>query len=215
MIVTILQPAYFPYPGYFNMISWSDVFVFYDDVQITRWFTNRNRIRFVNSAQWMSIPIDNHRALIKDVNIVSKDWKQIHKKQLQHAYGKSELVESICDSEKIADVAIQSVLITCEYLGIKCKFYKSSELNIHHPNRTQRLVEICKYFGATKYITGMKSVNYIDKGKFENIELIWHDYKQPIYKQQSFVDFIPQLSILDLIANCGRNDVFWRQDINL
>lgn len=214
MIVTILQPALFPWMGYFNMIRQSDVFVFYDDVQIGgKWYTHRNRIRFGNEPKWFTVPVKSHRQLIRDVKIEEAiEWRPKLLSQMQCVYGRSPCFEEgmkfvnevfTKDTDSICELAIDSVKLVTNSIGLKTEFVCSSSLNIHHENRTQRLVDICKHFGAKKYITGMKSADYMEPARFGDIELVWHDYKPLVYQQGKHKDFVPYLSCIDVLMNVG------------
>ena len=71
-----------------------------------------------------------------------------------------------------------------------------------------KILYILKYLKATKYVSGdgEGSKRYIDEQLFKdnNIELIWQNYKHPTYKQLHG-EFIPYMSVLDLIFNEGPN----------
>ena len=58
MRITILQPSYLPWLGYFEQMSRSDKFVLLDDVQYTRrdW-RNRNRVRVKKGWAWLTVPV--------------------------------------------------------------------------------------------------------------------------------------------------------------
>ena len=73
-------------------------------------------------------------------------------------------------------------------------------------SRTQRLVEACQAVNATTYISGVGGKNYMDLEQFSaaNIEVIWQEFTPPTYSQLfPEVDFIPNLSILDVLFCCG------------
>ena len=74
-IVTIHQPQYIPYLGFFNKISESDIFIVLDDVSIDKGgFTNRNRIKTLNGPIWITIPLVRNNKIIKNIKIENTFW---------------------------------------------------------------------------------------------------------------------------------------------
>jgi len=91
-----------------------------------------------------------------------------------------------------------------EWLGIKIEIIKESELNVNG-NSSDRLINICKSIDADTYISGSGGSNYLDENLFEknNLKLEYQNYIPPQYNQHLSDMFIPDLSIIDLIANVG------------
>ena len=62
MRVAIMQPYFFPYIGYFQLMAACDVFLVYDDAQyIYGGWVNRNRILVNGTAQWLTVPVAGSR----------------------------------------------------------------------------------------------------------------------------------------------------------
>src|SRR5690606_8625036 len=58
MIVAVMQPYFFPYIGYFQLMNAVDLFIFFDDVQyIDRGWVNRNKILLAGEARWLTFPV--------------------------------------------------------------------------------------------------------------------------------------------------------------
>jgi len=221
MIVSISQPTLFPWIGYFNIIKNSDVFVFLDNVKFEkRSWQMRNQLKAVSkdgeSQVWIRIPtkIRKTDTLIKDVLIDnSQSWKIKHKNTFRSHYGKrvdeisflNEIYQK--DWEKLADFNSDFIKKCCKFLELTTKMVKASELSVTG-KKSQLLLNICKQFSATKYLSTIGSKEYLekDKKKFENekIEIIYHNFRHPIYKQIG-KEFIENLSILDLIFNEKKN----------
>jgi len=214
--LAILQPSYIPWMGYFEQIIHVDIFVFYDDVQYTKndW-RNRNKIKVHNSSNWLTIPVkavDNKK--INEVIIDNtKNWKVKHLKTIQQFYNKSKyfkeiypLLENNINSnvDSIALVSINIIKDIANYLELKTKFYLSSELNIEG-SRNERLINICKYFKADSYYSGLSAKDYLNIKLFEknNLKVEFQNFQHPIYSQLHG-DFIPYLSIIDLLFNHGK-----------
>lgn len=217
--IVILQPSYIPWIGYFEQIIYADIFVFYDDVQYTKndW-RNRNKIKAKDSSLWLTIPVKASLSmLIKDVKIENtQNWKRKHLLTLKQFYGKAKYFEEIynliflCFEKNIlnlSDLCIQIIIDISSYLNISTKFFKSSELSTSG-NRNERLIKICQSFNAKTYYTGYAAKDYLDEKKFlsKGINVKYQTYIHPNYFQLSG-DFIPYLSILDLLFNYGKNSL--------
>jgi hypothetical protein len=100
---------------------------------------------------------------------------------------------------------IELIKAVCNYYEIKTEFILSSELSLSG-SKTERLIELIKKVGATKYLSGPNAEAYLEKQLFyeEGIILEYKSYDYPVYPQ-SWGEFIGQVSIIDLIANCGKD----------
>ena len=222
--IVILQPSYLPWLVYFDQIAKTDIFVFYDDVLYTKndW-RNRNRIKSPQGAIWLTIPVSLpgrirnqtliNQAVISDLSILKRHLKAIelnYKKALYFSdvydlLSKIMMKKYLC----LADLTIDLTMEISNYLQIKhVTFMRSSSLNIHDSYPTGRLIKLCKYFDADNYLTGASAKNYLDENSFgkSGIILNYQDYKHPIY-HQLWGDFIPYLSVVDLLFNHGRNSL--------
>lgn len=217
--VVVLQPSYIPWIGYFEQILSSDIFVFYDDVQYTKndW-RNRNKIKAHNKTLWLSIPVKSSFGMkINEVLIdYTQKWQKKHLKTLEQFYKKSKYFNEVYnileyyiqkDYKYLYRLNIDIIKAISNYLGIDTKFYLSSKLDIKG-NRSERLLNICKFFNATKYYSGNSAKNYLDTELFKNnnIQVIFQEYKHPTYKQLD-ENFILYLSIVDLLFNYGKESI--------
>lgn len=216
--ITVLQPSYIPWLGYFDQIKKSDIFVFYDDVLYTKndW-RNRNRIKTEKGTAWLTIPVDiknrltNH-LLIKEAAITNNQILKKHLKTIEISYKDSPFFENVysiisplftTEYRLLADLDIDLVKTISEYIEIKnVSFLRSSDMNVVNENPTQRLIDICKKLNATHYLTGASAKNYLDEAVFKKNDILleYQEYKHPTYKQQ-WGDFVPYLSIIDLLFN--------------
>ena len=221
MIVSIIQPALFPWLGYFDIIKRSDVFVFFDNVQFEkRNWQMRNKIKVVTKDeetwQWISMPTTKvtQNTLIKDALIDNnKKWKSQHLNAFQAHYGNDYKSISFLtkmyekDWEKIVDFNIEFITNCCAFFGIDTKLVRASDLSATG-KRSQLLLNICKELGATEYLSGPTAKAYLENDREifdnENIKITYHDYKHPVYKQKGKT-FIEKLSILDLLFNEKEN----------
>lgn len=214
-IVCIHQPQYIPYIGFFNKLAQSDIFVIHDDITaIKRDFTNRNKIRTQQGWKWLTIPVyKKDRTIINEITISNSiNWKAQHWMLLQNLYGKCPFFEKYCsffedvynrEWQLLIELDIAILKYISKELGLKASFILSSSLGIVS-NATDKLVEICKAVDADVYLSGIGGKNYIEEGKFEeaNIKLGYQNFHYPVYKQR-FEHFEPNMSIVDLLFNCG------------
>ncbi|MHC4726119.1 MAG: WbqC family protein [Planctomycetota bacterium] len=218
MRVTILQPNYIPWRGYFDFFKQSDLFVIYDDVQYTRHdWRNRNTIKMPMGALWLTVPVQSkgcikNNLLVKDAKICGTKWIRKHLGSMEAAYKKAPYFEEVyyiisgCIEqgyELLIDLNMSLIRAVLRYLGIECRIKYSSDLDIECEGKTERIVKILKSVGATEYLTGTMARGYIDERKFKNIKIVWHDY-QPKEYPQLWGDYVPNLSIVDTLFNCGR-----------
>jgi hypothetical protein len=214
--VAIHQPQYFPYPGFFHKLSLSDAFVIMDDVQYDKRFTNRNKIISPHGPMWISVPINKSQKFLpnRDVEINNNlPWAQDHWKKIQSSYSRAEffhLYRSYLDQlykrpwMKLFDLNFETLKQTISWLGIRIEVIKESDLHINSKS-TQRLVDVCEAVGADTYVAGSGSKNYMEEQMFSrsNVKVLYQNYIPISYKQHLAEQFIPNLSIIDLLANKG------------
>lgn len=214
MIVTIHQPNFFPYYGYFNKIKNSDIFVFLDNVTFSKnGFINRNTIKTEKGAVWITVPVVNKNIInteIKDVMISGDDWKTTHKQLINKNYKGSKNIEFFSSFlndiytrswDNLSKLNIYIIKNICNYINIDTEFVLASELKLKG-KRTELLADICEELGADTYLSGVSGKNYLDEKIFldKDIKIIYQKFKHPEYKQLHG-DFIPNLSILDMLFN--------------
>lgn len=219
MIVSIHQPNYLPWLGFFHKMAESDVFVLFDDVQLVRGksFVVRNRVKTANGVQWLTLPIEGkgELRLIKEALIVQDGkWQKKHWKTIQLSYKKAPYFDGYeakfsqiynASWENLSELNVTLIKLIKTLLGINTTLVLSSEMNIE-ARGAEKILSIIKELEADKYITGegKGSRRYIIEEDFKNnnIELIYQGFKHPVY-HQLWGDFVPNLSIIDLLFNEG------------
>jgi hypothetical protein len=215
--VVILQPGYLPWLGFFDQLRRADVFVYYDDVQYdTHGWRNRNRIKTQNGPLWLTVPV-RHSGVglprILDVEIDARTpWARKHVTSIRQAYARAphlsrylppleELLERRWS--RLVDLDIACAALMAEWLGVRRRIERSSELDVAG-SRSERLLNICRRIGASKYVSGDAARSYLDVGLFERsgVTVEWQQFAHPTYPQLHG-EFISHLSMLDLILNCG------------
>ncbi|MCW1147857.1 WbqC family protein [Flavobacterium sp. TH16-21] len=214
MKVSIMQPYFFPYIGYFQLIANSDVFVIYDDVNfIKKGWINRNTILVNNTPYLFSIPLQNvsQNKLINEIFISDLDkWKTDLLKTISLSYKKAPfyqdvypLIEKIIsfDELNLALYIQNSLQNLCEYLNLNTKLVMSSEIVKNNDLRGEnKIIDICIQLGANQYINAIGGIElYIqDNFQVKNIDLKFIKSENIIYKQFKN-EFKPWLSIIDVI----------------
>jgi len=221
MIISVHQPQYLPWLGYFHKMYEADAFVFLDNVQYKkREYQNRNRIRTKTGEIWLTVPV------LKDIdpypNILSvridnsQKWQKKHWRAIYINYSPtpffkkySGFFEDIYKKEwkTLAELNIYIIRYIARSLGIDRPIYLESQLNIEVKN-TRRIIGICKALKADTYLSGVGGKNYLDEKQFdlERIKLIYQDFNHPRYPQR-YKPFIPFMSIIDLMFNCGEDSL--------
>ncbi|MGD9082453.1 MAG: WbqC family protein [Desulfobacterales bacterium] len=218
MIVSANQPYYFPYPGFFYKIYFSDVFVIMDDVQFPRGttWTTRNRFKNHQGSLWMTVPVKKKNLGLQKISAVKichdGKWEKKHLESFKNAYAKAPYVkehliflEALFSTkfEKLIDFNLKIIRYLMKHLQIDTEVILLSELEIKEKG-TQLLVEICKTLGASQFLAQSAASKYLDIHRFKEAGIGLTDVKppSPVYPQL-WGSFIPNLSALDLILNCG------------
>jgi hypothetical protein len=212
----IHQPQYFPYAGFFHKLSLADVFVIMDDVQYDKRFTNRNRIIRPNGEMWITVPINKDHKFSPNFMVEINndlDWKEMHLRKISHSYSKAKFFhlykdyfESLYskDWNLLFELNLETIKQVIKWLGIKIDIVRESELKVSGES-TQRLANVCKALGADTYVSGSGGTRYLDEKVFgeKNIRLEYQKYRCRPYLQHLSEQFIPNLSIIDILANVG------------
>lgn len=218
MKVTIHQPNYLPYLGFFDKAARADMLILLDTAQYSKnGMQNRNRIKTPQGEQWLTIPVltkNNFGVMTKDVQIDNKkDWRQQNLRSIILNYKKaryfSEFEEFVTgiysrEREKLSDFCTEIIEYIMKLLPTEVKVIRSSELEIKG-TRSEMLLHLCKQVGATTYLSGKSGREYLDREIFEQNEmkLEFHGFNPPVY-EQLWGEFIPNLSTLDYLMNCGK-----------
>ena len=220
MILTGHQPTYLPWLGLFNKIANSTDYVFFDDVQyLPKEWMNRNRVKSINDeAIFLSVPVLKKNFLNKKTYEIKIDnshpWRRKHLKTIEISYRKTkffknyiDIIRTIYDREwqYLTDLNFYILKLMLEILKIKVNIFKLSDLGVSG-KKSDLVLNVCKKLGAKKFIFGEQGRNYADLESFKvnNIDVLFQEYKHPIYTQQGY-NFISHLSVIDLIFNCGSN----------
>jgi len=214
MKLAIMQPYFFPYVGYFQLISGVDKFIVYDDVNyIMQGWINRNQLLVSGKPYLFSIPIKDRSSFrnIKDTYIAyNENWQQKLVKTIQGAYKKAPYIDRTLGlfmsvvshrPNTISELAYLSILAVCELLNISTSFVPSSTMYDNTELKGEkRIIDICLKENAKVYINLIGGKELYSKETFSNIgiELLFIEPSLRSYNQH-INPFIPNLSILDVL----------------
>lgn len=180
MIAAIMQPYFFPYLGYFQLMHSVDVFVIYDDVQYSKnGWTNRNRIRRGESAAWLTLPV--HKAPLASLiserrYVLEGDGVAGVKRLVDESYGAAaayaEVMPALAalldfDDANVAAFNANALTSLARRLGARCRFVLSSEIEKEPGLRSQeRVIDICRRVGASDYVNSIGGTTLYDAAAF-------------------------------------------------
>lgn len=221
--VAIMQPYFFPYLGYFQLIAASDLFVLYDDTQlISRGWVNRNRILVNGEPSFITLPLRKSR-LRDNINcrhfVDDIAWhKRKVLKAIHLSYSRAPffsevfpLVQSIlaCTESNLA--AFNEFLIrrTCEHLGISAEILVSSRLGIGSELSSQdRVIAIAKGLGADVAVNPIGGLDLYSCEEFRRRDIVLKFIRMdPMAYRQFGTGFVENLSVIDVLMFCPLSEV--------
>lgn len=217
MKLAIMQPYFFPYIGYLQLIHATDKFILFDDVQYIRhgWI-NRNRVLKPNEGwQYIVAPLQSHsqRASIKEIRLQpGREWKDRIIRQLEHYkkrapfYVQTAEVVNAClatDEENITKLNADILTVVCRYINLRFE-YKISSSNAYDYSNVNDAGEwalrIAEQEKASEYINPSGGSELFDDGKFINSNIKLHFLKPDLKEyNQRRKTFEPGLSIIDIM----------------
>lgn len=216
-VVSIMQPAYLPWIGYFELMDRSDLFVLLDDVQFVRksW-QQRNRIKGPQGVVWLTVPVlskGRRFQPICDVEIdVGQNWAKKHFKSLSVAYAGSPFLQDYLPGiaeiydrpwTKLRELNTALLLFMKQAMGVHTPLVFSSSLECRK-GKNERIIDICKHLSADVLYDayGAKDVIDVDTVQSEGLRVIFQEYEHPVYRQMHG-EFVSHLSAIDLLFNEG------------
>ncbi len=217
MIVSIHQPAYLPWLGYFARIARSDRFVFLDNVQFQRRsFQNRNRIRTSNGATWLTVPVETkgriYTTTLAELPICNDaDWRGKHLRAITHNYSKAPFrdrempyLESVYARpwDRLAELCWSMLGHYVKRLGLTCELIRASDLDPFEHSKSALMLEICERLNASMYISGPLGRNYLDQSAFAaaGISVDYDEFEHPHYPQV-YDGFEANMAAIDFMMN--------------
>ena len=215
----IHQPDFLPYLGFFDRLLHADVFVLLDTAQYvnatSRSWTNRDKIKTPQGERWITVSVGSapHGTPINRIALSDKvDWRANHLNLLQANYRKAAYFAEIYPrlaalyaqpTGLLADFNRASIELLLDLFDIRIEIVLASALKATGRSN-ELLVTILQEVGATRYLSGVGARDYFRPEPFAaaGIEVTWQDFSHPEYPQLNG-PFIPYLSGIDLLFNCG------------
>ena len=213
MKLAIMQPYFFPYIGYFQLISAVDLFIVYDNIKYTKkgWI-NRNRMLLNGKDVMFSLPLKSdsdyldicHRELSADFN------RDKFLNQVKGAYRRAPhfdrtfpLIEVIVrhGSLNLFEFLKHSIVKTCKHLGITTEIRDSSEISIDHCLKNQdKVLALCDAVDASTYVNAIGGMELYSKTAFQEKGIDLRFIQSKPFEYSQFGDaFLPWLSIIDVM----------------
>lgn len=222
MRISIAQPTYLPWLGYFDLLDQVDRFVLLDSVQFEkRSWQQRNRIKTPQGLAWLTVPVlvrGRQSQTIAEVNICEPEFWRDHLRAIELNYRCAPFfdryydelrrrIEMSVSTQSLPQLTISLLRWFAEVIGITTPMVRSSELPVRG-KRTERLAQLCISLGASAYLSPFGSSEYlIDELPVltgRGIAVSFHHYEHPVYRQM-FPPFHSHACILDLLFNEGDN----------
>lgn len=218
MKLAIMQPYFFPYIGYWQLINAADKFVIYDDVNyIKQGWINRNRLLINGAPNFLTIPLADASTFkkIHAIEILNCNWREKLLKTIRNTYARSDyfnevffVVEKVMlfPSNNLADFVRNSIFEIARLLNIDTEIVPSSRTYGNEVLAAQeRVLDICKKEAANVYINaqGGRSLYSFSDFKNSNIQLNFIASKLSEYRQGGRGEFVPYLSIIDQLMHTG------------
>ncbi|HUQ32924.1 MAG TPA: WbqC family protein [Pyrinomonadaceae bacterium] len=220
-IVAIHQPNFFPWLGYFNKLARADQFIVMDNAQFPKkggTWANRVRLAVNGQAAWVTMPVVRaYHGLrrIEEMRIdESTPWRAKLLKTIETNYSRAPFFASVFPyltelvnnpTDDLTKYNLSAIVSLAEALKLDTsKFLLGSTLEAEG-SATDLLISMVKAAGGTAYLCGGGATGYQEDEKFADrgLQLIYQNFKHPAYQQSSTADFIPGLSIIDALMNCG------------
>lgn len=222
MKIGIMQPYFFPYIGYWQLMNAVDKYVIYDDIQyIKGGWINRNRILMNGEPKIINLVMSgaSPNKLISEVGTANdKIYKNKLLKTITHSYMKAPFFEDVytlieeiilCEKEVLSLYLENLIRRIAEYLEMNTEFVLSSDIEKDNALKGQdKVIEICKRLGVSEYYNAIGGKELYSKEAFHtdgiNLQFLRTDFIT--YTQYNNV-FHPNLSIIDLMMFNSKEEI--------
>lgn len=212
--LAIMQPYYFPYLGYFQLMGAVDTFVILDDVQFIKGGRiHRNQILLEGNTKPIHMKIDHmtqQRQIREHDRILDKVHERYQLRLLRHAYQRAPYYEEVMpvlerimhDDEKNVALYLEKLLTEIrDYVGLETNLLMSSSLDYDKSLKCEsKVISICQHLHTTHYINAIGGQSLYSKEMFADAGVPLHFIKMdPIEYPQFNGLFVPNLSIIDVL----------------
>ncbi len=219
--VVIHQPDFLPYLGFFQRFLSADLYVVLDQVQFlnnSKSWHNRDKIKTPTGEAWLTVSVQRapRGTRINEVLLADAvDWRRKNLNLIFQNYRKAPFIDEIyplieqlyaASEGRLADFNLRSIRLLQELFDLQIETVLASELKPEGKSN-DLLVDILQKVGATRYLSGLGARAYFDPEPYRRagVEVAWQDFQHPVYPQLHG-SFVPFLSSIDLLFNCGMEE---------
>ena len=219
----IMQPYWFPYIGYFQLVKLVDQFVILDDAQwIASGWINRNRYLVQGKPRYFTLPVRRGSYLTKINEKVFAPDVARHKehilRQIKYNYAKAPFFNQVLplvtaclsnDESNVAAFVLNSLQRCCQFLNITTPFIRSSEIDSGSDLKGQdRVLSIVKRLGSDHYINSIGGTELYGRARFEELGVRLSFLRAEKMSYPQFAnEFVPDLSIIDVMMFNSPNEI--------
>lgn len=214
--VVIHQPDFLPHIAFFHRLIYADIYIILDHVPISkRGWAHRDQIKTAKGKEWITVPIikigeqprineaiidSNNKHIKKIINLIEANYRGAPYFDLLFAPLKEIYLRK---HQKLIHLNLELLEFLFDCFDVKIATCLSSDFGVTS-TKSQMNADLVKKVGGDTYLSGVGAVDYHDNDPFTQmgIQVVWQKFQPPIYSQL-FGDFIPYLSSIDLLFNCG------------
>src|SRR2546423_2717605 len=220
-VVAIHQPTFFPWLGFFNKIARCDQFVVLDNVQFPKkggTWANRVKLLINRQPSWVTMPVERSYHGVRNYAEMRIDnnspWRDKLLKTIRINYNQARYCDEVFpiiedlilnSNTRLTDYNLSAILYLAKRFGMDIsRIVLASTLRVEGAG-TDLLVSLVKAVNGSTYLCGGGAAEYQEDEKFAaaGLNLIYQNFQHPVYEQTGAVDFVPGLSVIDALMNCG------------
>lgn len=223
MIVSVMQPYFFPYLGYYQLVAQSDLFIFLDDVNyINKGWINRNRVLVNGEPSFITVPLSgaSQNRMINEIEVnYQEKWDEKMLRNIEMNYKKAPFFESAfpviqsvvsAKQKSISQLCVLSISKVFDYLELNPNYSFSSILNPEKEKAgEERIISLVAQNKGNIYVNpeGGQELYHLEHFQNANLELKFIKMTPTAYKQIKAVDFIPYLSMIDVLMHVSSEEI--------
>jgi hypothetical protein len=217
-IVSVHQPNFLPWLGFFDKIKQSHRFVILDQVQVPRGksVANRNKIKTAQGAHELVVPLSHPAGSQRlssylEVGFGDGKWLKTTEKTIEMAYKKAPffaeiwpVVQGWLHAETFCEMNVACITEISQRLGFSTEIIRQQQITGLTGENNELILGICAKLGATTYLSGTGAAKYNDPVAYQNqgVDLAYQSFQHPDYPQLHGA-FISHLSVIDALFNVG------------
>ena len=228
-VVSVHQPNFLPWLGFFDKVKRSHRFVILDQVQVPRGksVANRNKIKTAQGAHELVVPLSHPAGSQRlssyiEVGFGDQKWLKTTEKTIEMAYKKAPFFQEVwpvvqgwLHQPSFCEMNVACITEVCARLNFGTELIRQKDISGLSGENNELILGICAQLGATTYLSGLGAAKYNDANAYlaQGVELVYQSFHHPVYPQLHG-DFISHLSVIDALFNLGWKDTASLFDVN-